>query len=313
MNRLFFIIIITLLIVSCKSKTKEVVSKKTETVKILSTVSSPKTGRPISLSQQLNLKILETNSFSLDDLRILRNEIFARKGYIFKSEDLNNYFSKFEWYNPRFKSDEIDNYLTEVDKQNIEVIAGYETILKENNWLTKTYENFSFKDFIACLPEFSLPIDFDNIEFKDPLAVDRFYALDYKFKEKHYGYGFDGEPFGKISINDTITALGLVAASDLYAFYFVAIVDNKGNILDSFDIPVSQQNSNDFDEPYDEKQVGEVISTYTHTVITKDFTRIAKNWEVKTVRDTLGNIIEQTCSDTAIGKSEIYEITKYLD
>ncbi|WP_078775722.1 YARHG domain-containing protein [Fibrobacter intestinalis] len=29
---------------------------------------------------------------------ILRNSIFARHGYIFKSEDLKAYFSKFNWY-----------------------------------------------------------------------------------------------------------------------------------------------------------------------------------------------------------------------
>ena len=38
--------------------------------------------------------------FSKEDLRILRNTIYAKYGYIFKSKDLNDIFSKTEWYTP---------------------------------------------------------------------------------------------------------------------------------------------------------------------------------------------------------------------
>ncbi|MCL2097759.1 MAG: YARHG domain-containing protein [Bacteroidales bacterium] len=34
------------------------------------------------------------------ELRLLRNEFFARKGYIFEDQSLNNYFSQKSWYNP---------------------------------------------------------------------------------------------------------------------------------------------------------------------------------------------------------------------
>ena len=39
--------------------------------------------------------------FSKEDLRILRNTIYAKYGYIFKSKDLNDIFSKTEWYTPK--------------------------------------------------------------------------------------------------------------------------------------------------------------------------------------------------------------------
>jgi len=39
-------------------------------------------------------------NMSKEDLRIARNEVFARKGYVFKSEDMNNYFQTQEWYKP---------------------------------------------------------------------------------------------------------------------------------------------------------------------------------------------------------------------
>lgn len=39
--------------------------------------------------------------FSKEDLCILRNTIYAKYGYIFKSKDLNDIFSKTEWYTPK--------------------------------------------------------------------------------------------------------------------------------------------------------------------------------------------------------------------
>ncbi|MFL0075572.1 YARHG domain-containing protein [Tenacibaculum maritimum] len=35
-----------------------------------------------------------------EELRLIRNEIFARKGYVFKSEDLNTYYKTKSWYKP---------------------------------------------------------------------------------------------------------------------------------------------------------------------------------------------------------------------
>jgi hypothetical protein len=290
------------LIFSCKSEPKE----------ISSTINSPLTNQPISLSKKITTRMLKDHSFQLNELRILRNEIFARKGYIFKSEDLNAYFSDFEWYNPRFTSDEIDTYLSEIDKKNIEVIANYEKILKENIWLTKTYDTFTFEDLINCIPEFSLPLDFDDVQYKNQKSVNLFFKMDYKFIDK---FRFkEGSPYGKIPINDTIYAIGLSAASDLYTFYTVVIVDHHGNRLDYFKIPISQTNSDDYEDLLEKDTIiRDVYSQFTNTVITSDFNQIATGWGITTIRDSLGNVINQIYSDTVIGESEIYEITQFLD
>jgi hypothetical protein len=42
----------------------------------------------------------ELESKSKEELRLIRNEVFARKGYVFKSEDLNTYFKTKSWYTP---------------------------------------------------------------------------------------------------------------------------------------------------------------------------------------------------------------------
>jgi hypothetical protein len=66
---------------------------------------------------------------SLKELRITRNEIFARHGCIFKSKDLTDYFNQFDWYEPKFKK--VDSLLTENEKKNIQLILCLEKELKE--------------------------------------------------------------------------------------------------------------------------------------------------------------------------------------
>ncbi|MDR1837679.1 MAG: YARHG domain-containing protein [Treponema sp.] len=58
-------------------------------------------------------------------LRLLRNMIYAKHGYIFNSSDLNAYFRRFAWYTPRYSN--VDNRLTNIDRQNIEIIQLFES------------------------------------------------------------------------------------------------------------------------------------------------------------------------------------------
>lgn len=62
---------------------------------------------------------------SKDELQIIRNEVFARKGYIFeKGGDMDIYFSKLTWYDPRLKN--VDDLLTENERQYILLIQSIE-------------------------------------------------------------------------------------------------------------------------------------------------------------------------------------------
>ena len=58
------------------------------------------------------------------DLRIMRNTIYAIHGYVFKSQELNRYFSKQSWYNPR-KTD-VSDELSSLEKRNIQFIKEHE-------------------------------------------------------------------------------------------------------------------------------------------------------------------------------------------
>jgi hypothetical protein len=67
---------------------------------------------------------------SLHELRLLRNEIYARHGRIFKTGWIQQYFGGQPWYDPKedFKDEEISGS----DKTNIETIVKYENKLHDS-------------------------------------------------------------------------------------------------------------------------------------------------------------------------------------
>lgn len=67
---------------------------------------------------------------SLNELRLLRNEVYARHGRQFQAPWLSQYFFGQSWYQPNenFKDEE----LTGADKTNVETIVAYETKIHDN-------------------------------------------------------------------------------------------------------------------------------------------------------------------------------------
>jgi hypothetical protein len=59
-----------------------------------------------------------------DELKIMRNEIYARHGYIFQTQDMISYFSRQSWY--RGVSRNVSAQITEREKSNLIVIQSYE-------------------------------------------------------------------------------------------------------------------------------------------------------------------------------------------
>lgn len=63
---------------------------------------------------------------TVTELRLLRNTVYARYGYIFKNDELAEYFKSFSWYSPRYSN--VDDKLTDIDKQNLDLIKLYENM-----------------------------------------------------------------------------------------------------------------------------------------------------------------------------------------
>ncbi len=102
---------------------------------------------------------LEARGYRKADYRILRNAIFARHGYVFKSADLIEYFSQFSWYNPQYS--DVTSRLSSIEKANIATLKKLENGIEAASpskvssqedgnpflWLSqRKYENYEFYD-----------------------------------------------------------------------------------------------------------------------------------------------------------------------
>ncbi|HEY0457842.1 MAG TPA: YARHG domain-containing protein [Pyrinomonadaceae bacterium] len=78
--------------------------------------------REILATEEISPEMLD--GLFVEDLRVLRNEIYARHGRVFKDKELQKYFSEQPWYkpNPDFK----DEMLGEKDFKNLSVIREAE-------------------------------------------------------------------------------------------------------------------------------------------------------------------------------------------
>ncbi len=77
---------------------------------------------PEASTRYLNDSDLEKKSTK--ELKIMRNEIFARHGYLFEPGDMKDYFTKQSWYQP--KSADVGSLLSPIEQANIQRIKEYE-------------------------------------------------------------------------------------------------------------------------------------------------------------------------------------------
>jgi hypothetical protein len=66
----------------------------------------------------------DVNHLSKDELSIMRNEIFARHGFIFKTQKMIDYFSKQNWYSPMYN--DVNGSLSPIEQKNIQFIKSFE-------------------------------------------------------------------------------------------------------------------------------------------------------------------------------------------
>ena len=66
----------------------------------------------------------ELQYYSKDEVALIRNEIYARHGYIFKSEPYKSYFASKSWYYPNPGFSEAD--FSEIERKNKSTIVEFE-------------------------------------------------------------------------------------------------------------------------------------------------------------------------------------------
>ncbi|EMJ97705.1 YARHG domain-containing protein [Leptospira sp. B5-022] len=103
----------------------------------------------VILSDKLISESDLSNYMKSSDLRIIRNSVYAKYGYLFKSDDLKEFFSKVSWYKGKLQN--VDNLLTQNDKINVKLISYKES-------------NAEIQEFLS-LPSDNLPRDSSRIYF----------------------------------------------------------------------------------------------------------------------------------------------------
>ncbi len=82
------------------------------------------------------LTVADVIDLSKKKLRLARNEIFARRGYIFEDKELKEYFEGKSWYKPKIKSSEFsESMLNDYERSNLDLIKQ-----AESGELLKDYE-----------------------------------------------------------------------------------------------------------------------------------------------------------------------------
>ncbi|MCQ2974637.1 MAG: YARHG domain-containing protein [Bacteroidales bacterium] len=95
----------------------------TVSTKSSKTTSSSNIGEyPFTATRELTKS--ELKNYSKSELKIMRNEIYARHGYIFKTDAMKSYFAQQSWYEPKYNN--VDKYLNSIEIKNIATIKKVE-------------------------------------------------------------------------------------------------------------------------------------------------------------------------------------------
>lgn len=79
-------------------------------------------------------------------IHLAKNEIYARHGYIFKDENLKNYFMGQLWYIPSVKAEEFDDSVfSDIEKGILNCLIDWILIKNKHHIFKRTRKNFSVK------------------------------------------------------------------------------------------------------------------------------------------------------------------------
>ncbi len=67
----------------------------------------------------------ELDEYTKEEIALIRNEIYARRGYIFQLQEYARYFESKDWYTPNPNFNEA--MFSEIEKANKDIIVEYET------------------------------------------------------------------------------------------------------------------------------------------------------------------------------------------
>ena len=132
----------------------------------------------LSISKERKLRESDILGFDGVTLRLARNEIFARHGYVFKTPEMSEYFKSKSWYSPdpNYKGD-----LNDIERYNVNFIKDFEEKDTSKNAEGIDLNGDGIKDeinFSSDESEFVLEINDSKIEDFGAYLEGNYYIVD---------------------------------------------------------------------------------------------------------------------------------------
>lgn len=93
--------------------------------------------------------------FRVEELRLIRNGIYAKKGAIFQSEDLNRYFGSKPWYHGEVPVSEFpEAWISGVERANLELLKEMEAAAEEHEATRKAVADLPEAPYLQYLDQY---------------------------------------------------------------------------------------------------------------------------------------------------------------
>ncbi len=96
----------------------------------------------------------DLSTLPYEELRLLRNELFARNGYLFSDGYLRGYFNRYKWYMPVFDVDTFKVVLNQEERKLIDAVLAEESKRKEKKPIEKDGLELYNAELIANTKQF---------------------------------------------------------------------------------------------------------------------------------------------------------------
>lgn len=114
-------------------------------------------------------------------LKLAKNEIFARKGYIFKNEVLQNYFNNMSWYEPNENIKGTFDELNDIEKQNVSLIEKYSVNeLNSSYYGNSKYEESNIKKSMS-IEENPYNLSYEEVYYNGNLCYKESIQIDLNY------------------------------------------------------------------------------------------------------------------------------------
>lgn len=216
----------------------------------------------IADSAEKYLTNADLEGVSAEQLRLARNEIYARHGYQFENEELKSYFESKDWYFGRIPREEfVESYLNIYEKYNVQIIQAAENGTEYTGPLSKVYRYEEIEEDIESAFSGDLDLTTYNLDRLcrqwdcyegETLTITTETINGYPYRFLQFEYHSFNDIYTvalEVYYEDDIQILWLVSEDAYFDYGFtVSYFDRNGNELTENGYPVSSAHYSSYQE-----------------------------------------------------------------